>query len=199
MVLAEFDPDTWGTAAEWASGVGTLPAFVVTLALLMHEVRARSAAEETTRRVQELTVARDLLRVLRPIYSEMQFSNDGIRIRSRCKEVTGAVEERAFEIRDEEMRTRLHVLRLVAFTVGWGEEKWEKEPSKPSWWGGVMRLRTVFVRVIWSLENYIKDERLPGWADELPPTGAAQSWAMSGRTTGLPRRPTQQAASVLEP
>jgi hypothetical protein len=182
VALAKFDPDTWGTVAEWVSAIGALLAFAAALGLLIHEISARKAAEEATKRGHEEKVARDLLRLARPIYDGLLGQIEEPEARALCRELRSEVELQVYEFNDEELRTRLHILRLVAFTVGWGEDKWQAEPSGTSWWSGVMRLRMVLNYVIWSLESYAKGDKLPGWGDDLPPiAGYAQTWALSGK------------------
>jgi hypothetical protein len=167
------------------SGIGTLLAFVAALALLVQERNARGRAEAAGRKRHELTVVRDLHRQLKPIVSHLLGAHDEGKVRAWCREIRTAIDSRAFEVSDEEVRGRLRAVELVAFTVAWGEEQWMEESGGRdhpfSWPLGVMRLRMMLERVVWSLESYIKGDTLPMWDDELPPSVAAQAWALSGR------------------
>lgn len=57
LCAVQFDPDEWGTVAEWVAAIGTAGAFAATVLLLRTEARARRAAEAYRRSEQARLVA----------------------------------------------------------------------------------------------------------------------------------------------
>jgi hypothetical protein len=178
VIVADFDPDTWGTAAEWATGLGTAVALILTYLLLRHEIRARKAAEANEAKKRQDDIARRQLSELRIMLADQ--SSDAV-APAKCAELARRIELDRFEISNDELRDRrLYILRQVAFTMGMSEEAFNRSASttRPTTRAAaVNRFRVLLSSVALSLEHYITGKQLPPWPESLPDhPGRAQAW-----------------------
>lgn len=177
MIVADFNPDTWGTAAEWVTGLGTAVALILTYLLLRHEIHARKAGEAKEAKKRQDDIARRQLSEIRIMLTDL--SPEAV-APTQCADLARRIEVDRFEIAHENLRDRLHIVRLVAFTMGMSEDAFNSSASRTRPTNravAVVRFRSLLASAALSLEHYITGKKLPPWPESHPKhPGEAQAW-----------------------
>lgn len=140
----------------------------------------RAAQEANQRRQQSLAAARRML----DEFSEVGFGgllrSPNVDDAEAFSRVERAIEANEFELNDEELRERVAVCRLVAFTIRWPDKEFASSGRNGKGFA-LLLARQVVQATRDSLAAHVGGRTLPGW-DNLPRRPNAQAWLVnSGR------------------
>lgn len=146
---------------------------------ILGEMRAaRTQEAEREQKQGQLRVARRQVNALRAARRALRPGPEA----STYAQLDRDIELDAFELEDNDLRERLEALRLVAFTLSWGETSFGSSVSttRPTTWGvASLRFSSMLTATIGSLERFITGNPLPAW-DDYPSSNEAQAWILTG-------------------